>query len=125
MLGRFNKKVVKKTKKGMRGYPIATIAFYGPTSSLASKVVCSIFQYDGAEPDPMKKWFTDKDARTSEEIFCELSAFIDENEAMTVSMIDKIIGCPHEEGIDYPDGESCPTCLFWKNRDRFTDEIVS
>lgn len=57
MSGRFNKKIVKKTKKGMRGYPIATIAFYGPTNRLASKVVCSIFQYEGAEPDPMKSCF--------------------------------------------------------------------
>lgn len=69
--------------------------------------------------------FSDKDARISEEIFCELSAFIDKNEVMTVSMIDKIIGCPHEEGIDYPDGKSCPTCSYWKGRDRFTDEIIN
>ena len=39
----------KRAKQGFRGYPIATIAFYG------------------------------------------------------------IIGCPHEEGTDYPEGKSCPS----------------
>ena len=119
------KKIVKKAKKGMRGYPIATIAFYGPTNSMASKVVCSIFLHENSEPEPMKKWLTDKDARKSEDVFNELNAFMDENKVMTVSMIDKILGCPHEEGIDYSEGESCPTCLYWKNRDRLTDEIIN
>jgi hypothetical protein len=32
-----------------------------------------------------------------------------------------IIGCPHEEGIDYPVGEQCPRCPFWANRDRWRD----
>jgi len=52
----------KRAKQGFRGYPIATIAFYG------------------------------------------------------------IIGCPHEEGTDYPEGKSCPQCPFWAGRDRFTQE---
>jgi hypothetical protein len=25
----------------------------------------------------------------------------------------RIIGCPHEEGIDYPLGRTCPQCPFW------------
>ena len=31
-------------------------------------------------------------------------------------MTDRIIGCPHEEGIDY-EGSVCPRCEFWANRD--------
>ena len=103
---------------------MATITFYGPTNNLATKVVCSIVESEEAEPYPMKKWFSKEDARKSEEIHKEISEFIDLNKALTVGMLDKVIGCPHEEGIDYPDGESCPECTFWKNRDRFTDEIV-
>jgi hypothetical protein len=37
-------------------------------------------------------------------------------------MADRIIGCPHEEGIDYPEGEECPLCPFWKGRDRWSGE---
>lgn len=39
-------------------------------------------------------------------------------------MVDKIIGCPHEEGKDYPMGKKCPQCPFWVNRDRWTVEII-
>ena len=36
-----------------------------------------------------------------------------------VVAVDRIIGCPHEEGIDYPEGGKCPACPFWASRDRF------
>ena len=39
-------------------------------------------------------------------------------------MTESIIGCPHEEGKDYPDSQVCPQCPFWGNRDRWTGEIV-
>ena len=38
---------------------------------------------------------------------------------------DRIIGCPHEEGIDYPIGRTCPQCPFWAGIDRFTHEPIS
>jgi hypothetical protein len=40
---------------------------------------------------------------------------------LSVAMTDRIIGCPHQEGIDYQ-GPWCPVCEFWKGRDRFTGE---
>lgn len=122
--GKFVKLINKKTRKGHKGYPIATIAFYGPTSKVASKLVCSIIKHDGAEPEPMKKWFSGKDIRKSEITPGEVLAFIEENNAKSVVMVDSIIGCPHEEGIDYPEGESCPECKYWKGRDRFTNELL-
>jgi hypothetical protein len=32
---------------------------------------------------------------------------------------------PHEEGIDYPEGKTCPQCPFWASRDRWTGESLS
>ena len=120
-----NKKLLtKKVRKGDKGYPIATIAFYGPNNNVATKVVCSIISYDGAEPDPMKKWFSSTALRKSEKVLSEVLGFIDENGAKSVSMVEEIIGCPHEEGIDYPDGEHCPKCIYWKGRDRFSGEML-
>jgi hypothetical protein len=120
-----NKKLLaKKVRKGDKGYPIATIAFYGPNNVIATKVVCSIISHEEAEPEPMKKWFSTSDLRKSEQILREVLAFIDENGAKTVSMIEEIIGCPHEEGIDYPEGDYCPDCSYWKGRDRFTHELL-
>jgi hypothetical protein len=37
---------------------------------------------------------------------------------------DRIIGCPHQEGVDYPMGRMCPHCPFWAGIDRFTHEPI-
>ena len=44
--------------------------------------------------------------------------------ALSVVMTDRTIGCPHEEGIDYPDDTDCPQCPYWAGRDRFTHELI-
>jgi len=120
-----NKKLLtKRVRKGDKGYPIATIAFYGPNNDLATKAVCAIIIQEGAETDLMKKWFSSSDLRKSELVISEILNFIDENGAKSVSMIQEIIGCPHEEGIDYPEGNYCPECNYWKGRGRFSGEMV-
>lgn len=120
-----NKKLIsKRARKGIKGYPVATVAFYGPTNLVATKVVCGIIKTEGAEVEPMKKWFSENDVRKSEKILGQILGFIEENNATSVGMVEEIIGCPHEEGIDYPDGESCPKCSYWKGRDRFTHEML-
>jgi hypothetical protein len=120
-----NKKLLaKKIRKGDKGYPIATIAFYGPSNEIATKVVCAIISHDSADPAPINKWFSPSDLRKSEAVLKKILVFIDENGANTVSMVEEIIGCPHEEGIDYPQGDYCPKCSYWKGRDRFSDEML-
>jgi hypothetical protein len=83
-----------------------------------------IISHEGAEPDPIHKWFSSSDLRKSEQILGEVLCFIDKNEVKTVNMIEEIIGCPHEERIDYPEGDFCPKCSYWKNRDRFSGEML-
>jgi hypothetical protein len=29
---------------------------------------------------------------------------------------DRNRGCPHEEGEDFPHGEDCPFCPFWRGK---------
>ena len=50
--------------------------------------------------------------------------FIQDHGALSVIMTNDIIGCPHQEGIDY-DGEWCPVCEFWRGRDRFTGQMLA
>ncbi|MDB5396087.1 MAG: hypothetical protein JWM91_3593, partial [Rhodospirillales bacterium] len=38
LMDRFQKRISKKARRGFRGWPVATIAFYGPDLSRASKV---------------------------------------------------------------------------------------
>ncbi|MCW5205045.1 hypothetical protein VU02_03880, partial [Desulfobulbus sp. N2] len=61
---KFKSPLAKKAKAGFRGYPIATIAFYGPDNRMATKVAVGIIMSEAEkEPADMKKWFSDTDIR--------------------------------------------------------------
>jgi hypothetical protein len=122
---RSNNPLKKRARKGFRGFPVATVAFYGPDDRHANKLVIGIINHEGAEPE-LRKWYSeDADIRSLPNIEAEIQTFIKQHGVLSVSMVDRIIGCPHEEAIDYPDGASCPKCPFWHRRDRFTGEMTS
>ena len=103
---------------------MATIAFYGPTDNLATKVVVGIVRDEGLDPDPLERWFSETDVRIDPSVGEEVVAFVKEHAVKSVIVTDGLIGCPHEEGIDYPEGSSCPQCPYWAGRDRFTRERI-
>ena len=106
---RSRSKLAKRAKRGFRGYPVATIAFYGPTAERASKVAVGIVTREGAETDPLETWSSEEgDVRHDDEIGHEITAFVTAHQPLSVVMVDRIIGCPHEEGIDYPEGGVLP-----------------
>ena len=114
----------QESQEGIRGWPAATIAFYGPDSNRASKVVVGIVASEHAEVGEMRDWKLDAgDVRNDPRIAEEMLEFMARHGALSVAMTDRIIGCPHQEGIDYQ-GQWCPVCEFWKGRDRFTGERV-
>ncbi len=118
------KSLAKEAKRGFRGYPIATVAFYGPNDRFASKMVVGIIPGEQEEAVALEKWFSEgTDIRMNPEIAKEAIAFVKQWDAKSVAMVDGIIGCPHEEGIDY-DGPVCPSCPFWANRDRWTGQSL-
>jgi len=115
----------KKARRGFRGYPVATIAFYGPDDQRASKAAVAILNAEGAEPTGLKRWFIEEgDIRSDPTVGSEIVQFVRNYGAKSIVMTDRIIGCPHEEGVDYPEGQACPQCLFWSHRDRWTGEIL-
>jgi hypothetical protein len=115
----------KKARRGFRGYPIATMAFYGSDDERASKVAVCIVIEEGAEPAAIQRWFSEEgDVRADLAIGGEILQFVQDHGVRSVIATDRIIGCPHEEGIDYPDGQVCPRCPFWAHRNRWTGEII-
>src|SRR5256886_9863747 len=119
MEDRFLKRLRKKARKGLRGWPIATVAFYGPNLSQATKVTVGIVPSENAEVKELREWKVDRgDIRADPGIAQEILEFIEQHRVLSVAMTDSIIGCPHQEGIDY-EGEWCPACEFWHGRDRF------
>src|SRR2546428_5930724 len=109
----------KKGRKGFRGYPVATVAFYGPDNTRASKVAVGIVPAENAEVSAMERFFSDDvDVRMDPGIGNQVLKFLESQAVRSVVVSDGIIGCPHEEGIDYPEGASCPQCPYWAGRDR-------
>ena len=95
-----SKWLVKKSKVGFRGYPMGTVAFYGPDDRRASKVAVAVFTAPDTEPAELRRWFADsgdirKDLATSEGI----SLFLQDHGVRSVGMTEIILGCPHEEGM--------------------------
>jgi hypothetical protein len=74
----------------------------------------------------MRSWSSDAiDVRNDPVIAAELADWLRSQGITDTVSYDRIIGCPHEEGMDYPMGRSCPRCPFWAGIDRFTHEPIS
>jgi len=117
--------LTKKAHRGFRGYPVATVAFYGPDDRRASKVAVGILPTEGGEATELERWFSDDhDVRDDVDIATAMLNFVEQHAAKTVVVTDRIIGCPHEEGTDYPDGQKCPRCQFWASRDRWSGDVL-
>ncbi len=105
---------------GFTGYPIATVALYGPDDRIATKVAAAIIPHEHGDVRDLERWHAHAgDVRDDDAIGAAVLAFVRASGARTVAMVDQIIGCPHEEGIDYPVGAQCPRCPFWADRDRW------
>jgi hypothetical protein len=117
--------VTKRANKGFRGYPMATVAFYGPDDRRASKVAVGIVPGEGRDVSKLERWFSDEDdIRDDVTIMSAIQDFIEQHGAKSVALDNRIIGCPHEEGVGYPSGEKCPQCPFWASRDRWTGNVL-
>jgi hypothetical protein len=108
----------KKSKPGFRGYPVGTIAFYGLDDQRASKVAVAVIVAPDTEPVALRRWFAESGDVRTDTTFEEIALFLRGHEVHSVVMPKEMMGCPHEEGIDYPEGEACPACPFWAGRDR-------
>ena len=61
----------------MRGYPIGTVAFYGPDDQRATKVVASILTAENQPPDSLRKWFCeDGDVRNDKAAIEQVAQFL-------------------------------------------------
>lgn len=112
-------RLLRKSERGFQGYPLGTVAFYGPDNVRATKVAVGIVHKEGGEPRAMEKWLSEvTDVREDEDVGGQVLAFLQRHHVRTVIVGPGILGCPHEEGIDYPVGEACPRCPFWAGRER-------
>ena len=115
----------KRQRMPKREFPLATMVYYGPDDQRATKLAVALIENDGEEPGVLNRWMSDEgDIRHNDQVLMEAVQWLKAHAVQRVLVVDRILGCPHEEGIDYPEGEPCPLCLFWADRDRFTGELM-
>jgi hypothetical protein len=117
---------MRAAQRSRARYPLATVSAYGPDNRRATKLVAGILRRAGQrDTNPMRSWSTDAgDVRNDPLIAVELADWLRSQGVKDTVSYDRIIGCPHEEGIDYPIGRTCPQCPFWAAIDRFTHEPI-
>lgn len=123
-LDKSKKRIAKRVNKGFQGYPMITLAYYGPDDTLATKVVVGFILEENAEVQ-VERFTSEDEIREDVTVQTTILKIIERADAKSVTLVDRIIGCPHEEGIDYAEGEECSTCTFWQGRDRFTGKKTS
>src|SRR5262249_29248237 len=100
--------------KGPPKYPLGTVAFYGPDGETTTKITAAVIRHEGAEP-VLEQW-VGMDVTTSPKVQRELQGFFERHGVEQVAMSGGNIGCPHEEGEDFPVGQDCPFCPWWKGK---------
>jgi hypothetical protein len=100
-------------------YPIGTLVYYGPDDQTVTKIVASVLQEEGADLIS-KRWYGEGITQDSQ-VISEVGQFFKSQQVQKVVMTGSVAGCPHEEGIDYLEGEACPHCPFWKDQPSQTE----
>jgi hypothetical protein len=104
---------VVRQRQASSEYPIGTVIKYGPDDKTVTKIVASVIPYRGAEPILERFVGTDIDnPDTRAQILCIWAM----HGVTNVVKVPNVFGCPHEEGPDFPVGEDCPFCPFWKGK---------
>jgi len=94
-------------------YPIGTLAYYGPNNQICTRIIASVVNAPNAKPQ--FRYWQEPDVCTSPQVAAEIGEFFKLNSIQDVVMTEGVIGCPHDEGIDYPEDGICPDCLYWHN----------
>ncbi len=95
-------------------YPIGIVALYGPDDKTTTKIAAGVITSPTAEPIIMR-WVA-TDVTTSPKVKREIQEFFNDHGVKSVAASAGNMGCPHEEGEDFPDGEDCPFCPFWAGK---------
>jgi hypothetical protein len=95
-------------------YPIGTVALYGPDDTTTTKIAAGVITSPTAEPI-VRRWVA-TDVTTSPKVQREMKEFFAGHGVRSVAVSEGNMGCPHEEGEDFPEGTDCPFCPFWAGK---------
>jgi hypothetical protein len=92
-------------------FPLATITYHGPSPDYATKIVVGILI--SKDQAPLIKSWTGENIAEDVDTARAISLYIQEHDVARVLTSEWVLSCPHEPGIDYPEGEPCPHCPDW------------
>jgi hypothetical protein len=58
MIERARKRLTKRAKRGFRGWPLATVALYGPDDTTATKLTVGIVPGEDTEATDLRRWLS-------------------------------------------------------------------
>jgi hypothetical protein len=108
------RRVTRRSARPEVQYPLATLACYGPDDRTVTKVAVGIFESEDAEP-VIERWLG-PGVMTDPEVQAQIADFLGAHGVQQVVVTEGVLGCPHEEGIDFPAGQECPYCPFWRGK---------
>jgi hypothetical protein len=95
-------------------FPIGTVASYGPDDKTTTKLVAAVIKRPGAEPI-LERWIG-PNLTVNPRVQRQIKNFFQRHHVHSVVASDGNMGCPHEEGVDFPQGEDCPRCPYWAGK---------
>jgi hypothetical protein len=95
-------------------FPIGTIALYGPDDKRTTKIAAAVIKREGADPI-LNRW-VGTNVEDNPKVQREIQEFFKKHGVKSVVATDRNMGCPHEEGEDFPVGGDCPFCPWWKGK---------
>ena len=108
------------SKQPSDAYPIGTLVYYGPDADTITKVTASVVTAE--DSPPIQRSWEGEGVAENTAVAAEIGSFFRQQGIRRVVMTDRVVGCPHVEGVDYPMGEDCPYCPYWKDHKTQPDE---
>lgn len=109
-----SRQATEPTDRGQAEFPLGTVACYGPNATVTTKIVAAVILHEGAEPI-LERW-VGTGVKDNPKVRRQLAEFFQRHGVNSVAAADGNLGCPHEEGEDFPAGEDCPYCPYWKGK---------
>lgn len=97
-------------------YPVGTVALYGPDDKITTKIVAGVIFGEEEETEPALERWVGSNVADDPKVQSEIEAFFKRHGVKSVAAVDQNMGCPHEEGKDFPVAGDCPFCPFWKGK---------
>jgi hypothetical protein len=93
---------------------MGTVAYYGPDDQRTTKIAAGVIKREGAQPI-INRW-VGANVKDNPKVQREIVEFFKKHGVRSAVVTSGNMGCPHEEGLDFPVGGDCPLCPYWKGK---------